>query len=74
MMATKLAIWHGTDRQLKDLMRAVSNHCTCETPTIVNANPPKCPAHQMLLDQDALNHFAFVGTRRQRYWFNEFLT
>lgn len=74
MMAAKTAVWPGTDEQIKRLAAAIDHNCTCEKATIINPNPPRCPAHQMLLDQQSLNRFAFVGRRAQQYWFNEFLT
>lgn len=73
-MASVIAIWHGTDDQIKVLVEAVNHHCSCDKATIINPNPPKCPAHAMLLEQATLDRFAYVGLRAQKYWFNEFLT
>lgn len=74
MATTKLAVWPGTDEQLRLLMRAVAHNCTCEKATILKPNPSKCGVCKMLLDEPTLNHFAFVGKRAKQYWFNEFLT
>lgn len=74
MASTQVTVWHGKQQQFNALRSAIEHNCTCEKATIVNSRPATCPAHQILTDQATLDHLAFVGTRAQQYWFNEFLT
>lgn len=67
-MAQRIAVWAGTDADLKALRKAVERNCECVL------GETTCSAHEMLVEQDVLDHLAFVGSRREKYWFNEFLT
>lgn len=66
MMATKIAVWYGSDADLKRLRAAVARNCECVMAEYT------CPAHEMLSDQDVLNHLVFVASVRRVYRDAEF--
>lgn len=68
-MAQRITVWHGREKDLAKLRKAVERNCTCDAD---NPTVPPCPPHQMLSDQSVLDHLAFVGVNRQSYWHGEF--
>jgi hypothetical protein len=51
---SKVAVWHGTPSELRELTLAVQHHCECGTEWGIACVP--CPAHAMLVgDQRALD-------------------
>lgn len=66
MMRVAITVWPGTDADLKKLQDAVNRNCMC-----VDAEGT-CAAHRLLVDQDVLNHLAFVAGCREVYRRAEF--
>ena len=52
--------WHGTPRERRDLLRALSRNCACEFGPL-GTRVSSCSAHRMLVeDQRALNGLLFA--------------
>ena len=66
--------FHGTPREQRDLLRAVSRHCTCEVGPM-GTSVGCCPAHRMLVeDQRAVNGLLFGRRLAARLRREEWLT
>jgi hypothetical protein len=49
------SIFHGSEAEALDLLRAANHHCTCMKP-----DGPKCSSHAALLDQRTIDHLLFM--------------
>lgn len=63
-----VSVWHGSDADLVRLQASVGAHCECKP------DEPTCPAHQMLTDQNVLDHINFVRRIRAKLRREEWLT
>ncbi len=52
------SVWHGTADELDQLTKAVTDNCVCGQRSYLLA--PRCPAHQLLDDQRALDRLLFA--------------
>ena len=59
-MAVTSVVWHGTQAETVELLRALSHNCTC----VVSADGVRlstCPPHQLLVDdQRAIDGLLFA--------------
>jgi hypothetical protein len=56
--------FNGTQTEAAELNSAVLHNCDCQrTPFGMG---PKCPSHEMLNDQRALDHLLFIRRLRER--------
>jgi hypothetical protein len=70
---SKVAVWHGSESELRDLTRAVQHHCECGSEWGMACVP--CPAHAMLAqDQRALDGLLWARRVAQRLIAEEQLT
>lgn len=49
---TRLAVFHGTDQEARDLAQAVSNNCFCD-------RKRPCEVHTMILNQKTLDFLLY---------------
>jgi hypothetical protein len=55
-----LAVWCGTEEELRRLRAAVEQNCSCVV-GIFGSRRAVCGAHRMLVDQRLLDHLLFVS-------------
>ena len=63
MVAQRITIWHESDKSLMRLRMAIDHNCGCGC----EPHNYQSPAHAMLNDQKALDHLAFVWSRRRAF-------
>jgi hypothetical protein len=56
--------WHGTPRELSRLQHAVMEHCDCVA-GMFGLPPIRCAGHEMLRDQNMLDHLLYVYRMRK---------
>jgi len=66
-------VWYGTQGEAVMLTKAIASNCTCEF-NAAGCRLSTCGAHQMLLQQRALNGLLFVRTIRQRFVREEWMS
>jgi len=64
-------LWHGTQTEVVVLIHSIKQHCTCEFETS-GKRIGDCSAHQMLLNQRALDGLLFARRMAQRLLIEEF--
>jgi hypothetical protein len=64
-------LWHGTQIEVRILLHAIKQHCTCELDTN-NTRVDACGAHQLLVNQRALDGLLFARRMAERLLHEEF--
>ena len=58
MAQSRSVIWHGTEREERELLSAIERHCACEAP---DGPAGLCTAHSILIgDQATLDRLVFA--------------
>jgi hypothetical protein len=66
-------VWNGTDRELKDLNKAITNNQTGTSPnSTCDPCTNLCP-HRLLTDQKIMDHLVFVRRKRRNFIIREFM-
>jgi hypothetical protein len=71
---TSTTSWHGTPQERRDLLRALSRNCACESGPM-GTRLSSCAAHRMLVeDQRALNGLVYARRLADRLRQEEWIT
>jgi hypothetical protein len=62
-MAMAAVQWHGTPDEAEALASAARTNCNCTFGGYSGAPLTTCPAHEMMLNQTALDHLLYVRRR-----------